>query len=287
VSVGETTVGASPDRPPVTVIKPTRGWASLNLGDLWRYRDLLVILAGRDVKLRYKQTILGVAWVILQPLVTALIFTVVFGNFAKLPSDGVPYMLFTFAGLLPWNLFSQSLQRAGNSLVGSSQMISKVYFPRMAIPLASTGSVLIDFLVSLVVFVVLMVVFQVTPTWRILTLPFFLLLALVTAVGVSLWLSALSVYYRDFMFAMPFVIQAWMYASPVAYAASVVPEKWRLLYSLNPAIGFVEGFRWALLGGAGPLTVQMVLVSALGAIVAFVSGAFVFRRIERGFADVI
>jgi lipopolysaccharide transport system permease protein len=239
------------------------------------------------VKLRYKQTILGVAWVILQPLVTALIFTVVFGNFAKLPSDGVPYMLFTFAGLLPWNLFSQSLQRAGNSLVGSSQMISKVYFPRMAIPLASTGSVLIDFLVSLVVFVVLMVVFQVTPTWRILTLPFFLLLALVTAVGVSLWLSALSVYYRDFMFAMPFVIQAWMYASPVAYAASVVPEKWRLLYSLNPAIGFVEGFRWALLGGAGPLTVQMVLVSALGAIVAFVSGAFVFRRIERGFADVI
>ena len=275
------------DRRPVTVIRPTRGWAALNMGDLWRYRDLLLILAGRDVKLRYKQTLLGVTWVILQPLLTALIFTVIFGNFAKMPSDGMPYMLFTFAGLLPWNLFAQSLQRAGNSLVGSTAMITKVYFPRMSIPVASTGAVLIDFGVSLAVCVVLMVVYQVAPTWRLLTLPFFLMLTLVTAVGVSLWLSALSVYYRDFMYAIPFVIQAWMYASPVAYAASVVPERWRLLYSLNPAMGFIEGFRWALLGGESPLTVQMVAISTLGALVAFVSGAFIFRRIERGFADVI
>ena len=275
------------DRRPVTVIRPTRGWAALNMGDLWRYRDLLLILAGRDVKLRYKQTLLGVTWVILQPLLTALIFTVIFGNFAKMPSDGQPYMLFTFAGLLSWNLFSQSLQRAGNSLVDSAAMISKVYFPRMSIPVASTGAVLVDFGVSLAVFVVLMVVYQVVPTWRLLTLPFFLMLTLVTAVGVSLWLSALSVYYRDFMYAIPFVIQAWMYASPVAYAASIVPERWRLLYSLNPAMGFIEGFRWALLGGESPLTVQMVAISTLGALVAFVSGAFIFRRIERGFADVI
>ena len=275
------------DRRPVTVIRPTRGWAALNMGDLWRYRDLLLILAGRDVKLRYKQTLLGVTWVILQPLLTALIFTVIFGNFAKMPSDGMPYMLFTFAGLLPWNLFAQSLQRAGNSLVGSTAMITKVYFPRMSIPVASTGAVLVDFGVSLAVFVVLMVVYQVVPTWRLLTLPFFLMLTLVTAVGVSLWLSALSVYYRDFMYAIPFIIMAWMYASPVAYAASIVPERWRLLYSLNPAMGFIEGFRWALLGGESPLTVQMVAISTLGALVAFVSGAFIFRRIERGFADVI
>ena len=275
------------DRRPVTVIRPTRGWAALNMGDLWRYRDLLLILAGRDVKLRYKQTLLGVTWVILQPLLTALIFTVIFGNFAKMPSDGQPYMLFTFAGLLSWNLFSQSLQRAGNSLVDSAAMISKVYFPRMSIPVASTGAVLVDFGVSLAVFVVLMVVYQVAPTWRLLTLPFFLMLTLVTAVGVSLWLSALSVYYRDFMYAIPFIIMAWMYASPVAYAASIVPERWRLLYSLNPALGFIEGFRWALLGGESPLTVQMVAISTLGALVAFVSGAFIFRRIERGFADVI
>ena len=287
MSVTEPEAVSVRDRRPVTVIRPTRGWAALNMGDLWRYRDLLLILAGRDVKLRYKQTLLGVTWVILQPLLTALIFTVIFGNFAKMPSDGMPYMLFTFAGLLPWNLFAQSLQRAGNSLVGSTAMITKVYFPRMSIPVASTGAVLIDFGVSLAVCVVLMVVYQVAPTWRLLTLPFFLILTLVTAVGVSLWLSALSVYYRDFMYAIPFVIQAWMYASPVAYAASIVPERWRLLYSLNPAMGFIEGFRWALLGGESPLTVQMVAISTLGALVAFVSGAFIFRRIERGFADVI
>ena len=287
MSVTEPEAVSVRDRRPVTVIRPTRGWAALNMGDLWRYRDLLLILAGRDVKLRYKQTLLGVTWVILQPLITALIFTVIFGNFAKMPSDGMPYMLFTFAGLLPWNLFAQSLQRAGNSLVGSTAMITKVYFPRMSIPVASTGAVLIDFGVSLAVCVVLMVVYQVAPTWRLLTLPFFLMLTLVTAVGVSLWLSALSVYYRDFMYAIPFIIMAWMYASPVAYAASIVPERWRLLYSLNPALGFIEGFRWALLGGESPLTVQMVAISTLGALVAFVSGAFIFRRIERGFADVI
>ncbi len=273
-------------RRPTLVIQPTRGWLGLNLRELWAYRDLLVILATRDVKLRYKQTALGVTWVIVQPLVTALIFTVVFGGFARLPSDGSPYILFVFAGLLPWNLFSASLQRAGNSLVGSSNLISKVYFPRMLVPLASNGAVLIDFAVSGGVMVLLMLFYRVPLTWQILTLPFFLLLTLLAAVGVSLLFSALNVYYRAFMFALPFVIQAWTYASPVAYAMSIVPEQWRWLFSLNPAVGFVEGFRWALLGNSS-LTVEMVVVSTLSALAFFLSGVFVFRRIERGFADVI
>lgn len=273
-------------RRPTLVIEPARRGLGLNFREIWSYRDLLLILAGRDVKLRYKQTLLGVTWVILQPLVTAIIFTVVFGNFAKLPSDGLPYVLFVFAGLLPWNLFSASLSRAGGSLVGNANLISKIYFPRMLVPLSSIGAVLIDFLVGFSVLIILMIYFDVSLSWRVLLLPFFLLLALLTSIGVSLWLSAWSVYYRDFMFALPFLIQAWTYASPVAYAMSIVPEKWRWLFSLNPAVGFIEGFRWSLLGSSG-LTLQMVLVSSISAIVFFLSGVFIFRRIERGFADVI
>ncbi len=279
------TVG-KPARRPTVVIQPIRGWPGLNLRELWAYRDLLFVLGDRDVKLRYKQTAIGVAWVILQPLVTALIFTVVFGVFAKLPSDGYPYILFVFAGLLPWNLFSASLQRAGNSLVGNSNLISKVYFPRMLVPLASNGAILIDFAVSFAVLVILMLVYHMAPTWRIVALPFFLLITMATAVGTSLWFSALNVYYRDFMYALPFLVQAWTYASPVAYAISIVPAQWRWLFSLNPAVGFIEGFRWALLGSSG-LTFEMVAISTLSALVFFFSGVFIFRRIERGFADVI
>lgn len=271
---------------PTLVIRPTRGLASFDLRELWAYRDLLLILAARDVKLRYKQTALGVSWVVLQPLVTALIFTAIFGVFAHLPSDGNPYLLFVFAGLLPWNLFSASVQRAGNSLVGSSSLISKVYFPRILVPLASNGAVLIDFVVSSGVMIALLLFYRVPLTWQTLTLPFFLLLTLLTAIGVSLLISALNVYYRDFMFAMPFVIQAWTYASPVAYATSIVPEDWRWLLSLNPAVGFVEGFRWALLGN-GVLTVSMVAVSTVSALFFLICGLLVFRRVERGFADVI
>lgn len=278
--------GGAPARRPTAVIRPVRGWAGLDLRELWAYRDLLWILAARDVKLRYKQTALGVAWVLLQPLITALIFTVIFGVFAKLPSNGQPYVLLVFAGLLPWNLFSQSLQRAGNSLVGNSALISKVYFPRMLVPLASNGAILIDFIISFAVFTVLMWIYGVTPTVRVLALPAFLAIALAAAIGASLWLSGLNVYYRDFMFALPFVIQAWTYASPVAYGVGIVPERWRWLFSLNPAVGFIEGFRWALLGGDA-LTTSMVVVSAASAVVLLVSGAVVFRRIERGFADVI
>lgn len=280
------TAPSNPSRRPTVVIEPSSGWAALNLRELWIYRDLLSILAGRDIKLRYKQTALGVIWVILQPLVAALIFTVIFGRFAKLPSGGSPYILFVFCGLLPWNFFAGSVQRAGNSLVAESRLISKVYFPRMLIPLASAGAVLLDFAVTLSVLTVLLLIYRVAPTWQILALPFFLLLVIFTATGVSLWLSALNVYYRDFMYAMPFVIQVWMYASPVVYATSIVPPEWRFLFSLNPATGFIEGFRWALLGRS-TLSIEMVAISTLMALAAFVSGAFVFRRIERGFADVL
>ncbi|HEX9989115.1 MAG TPA: ABC transporter permease [Chloroflexia bacterium] len=275
-----------PARQPTVVIRPTRGWAALNLRELWQYRDLLLILAGRDVKLRYKQTALGVVWVVLQPLIAALIFAVIFGRFANLPSDGLPYLLFVFCGLLPWNYFSGALQRAGNSLITDARLISKVYFPRLLIPLASTIAVLIDFAVTLGVLVILMVIYQVMPTWRLLSLPFFLVMTTLMATGVSLWLSALNVKYRDFVYVTPFLIQVWMFASPVVYAATIVPQEWRALYSLNPAVGFIEGFRWALLGGSG-LGVDMVLSMAVFALLIFISGAFFFRRVERGFADVV
>jgi lipopolysaccharide transport system permease protein len=274
---------ASPRRPTV-VIEPTHGWSALNLKELWTYRDLLMILAGRDVKLRYKQTGLGVTWVVLQPLVAALIFSVMFGRFAKLPSNGHPYLLFVFSGVVVWNYFAAVLQRAGNSLITDQRLITKVYFPRLAIPLASTFSALIDLIVALVVLAIFMAIYRIAPTWRLLTLPFFVGLAALTATGVSLWLSALNVKYRDFAHAMPFILQVWMFASPVAYAASLVPEKWRLLYSVNPAVAFVEGARWAILGTSS-VTLPMVLLTLGVGLVVFVGGAFFFRRTERGFAD--
>ncbi len=243
-----------------------------------------MILAGRDVKLRYKQTGLGITWVVLQPLSAALIFSVLFGRFAKLPSDGHPYLLFVFSGVVVWNYFAAVLQRAGNSLITDSRLITKVYFPRLAIPLASTFSALIDLSVSLVVLALFMIYFGVAPTWRILFLPLFIGLAAVTATGVSLWLSALNVKYRDFVHAMPFFLQVWMFASPVAYGASIVPEKWRLLYSINPAVAFIEGARWSTLGTSS-ITPQMIVITAIISVIVFVAGAFFFRRVERGFAD--
>lgn len=268
------------------VIKPAHGWSGLNLRELLGYRDLLVILAARDVKLRYKQTLLGVIWVVLQPVVTALIFAAIFGWFAGLPSDGVPYLLFVLCGLLPWNLVTSSLQRAGTSVVSNVNLVSKVYFPRMLIPLAGNGAVLVDFLVSLIMLFIFMLLYATPLTWRVVTLPVFLLLAFVLGLGLSLLFSALNVYYRDFMYVLPFIVQAWTYASPIAYSAKIVPEKWRWLYGLNPAVGSIEGFRWALLNTSG-LDAAMLLVSASAATIILLSGAYVFRRVERGFADVI
>ncbi|MBA3341078.1 MAG: ABC transporter permease [Gemmatimonadaceae bacterium] len=273
-----------PGRRPSVVIQPTSGWAALNLRELWTYRDLLLILAGRDVKLRYKQTGLGVTWVILQPLVAALIFTIMFGRFAKLPSDGHPYIVFVFSGVVVWNYFAAVLQRAGNSLITDARLITKVYFPRLAIPLASVFSALVDLAVALGVLGVLMLVYGIMPTWRILLLPFFIGLTAVTATGVSLWLSALNVRYRDFAHAMPFMLQVWMFASPVAYATSIVPERWRLLYSLNPAVTFIEGMRWSVLGTSS-IEPAMVVLTSIVALVVFIGGAFFFRRVEQGFAD--
>ncbi len=271
---------------PITYIRPTKGWAALNLGDLWRYRELLLILAQRDVKLRYKQTVLGVIWVILQPLLAAFIFAVIFGRFANLPSDGFPYLLFTYAGLLVWNYFSESVGRAGPSLLDQSRLITKVYFPRLLIPLSSTVGVLVDLTVALVVILGMLFFFAVAPTWQLLTLPLWLLLVTVVAAGVGLWLSALSVYYRDFIFAVPFVLQVGLYASPVVYSASLVPEKLRGLYALNPLVGAIEGVRWAVLGRS-IITWEMTAVSAGIALLTFLSGLFFFRRVERTFADVI
>jgi lipopolysaccharide transport system permease protein len=282
---GWATPQAAPRKPYIR-IQPTSGWSALNLGDLWRYRELLFILAQRDIKLRYKQTALGVTWVILQPLIAAAIFAVVFGRLVGLSSDGAPYLLFAYVGVSAWNYFSGAVSRAGNSLVGQANLITKIYFPRLLMPLASTLSVLVDLAVSFVLLVVLMLLYRVVPGWEVVTLPFFLLLITILAAGVSLWLSALGVYYRDFIFAMPFLIQVWLYASPVIFSTTEIPERWRWAFALNPMVAGIEGVRWAILGES-VLTMQMTVISSAVAVLLFLSGLFFFRRVERTFADVI
>jgi lipopolysaccharide transport system permease protein len=267
-------------------IQPSRGWSGLSFRELWPYRDLFWILALRDVKLRYKQTALGITWVILQPILTSGIFAVVFGLLANLPSDDTPYLLFAFAGTLPWILFSQSLTRAGGSLVSAREMISKVYFPRMILPIASTFSVLVDFLVGLLSIFILFIVYKVQLTWNLLAIPGLVLVNMIIAIGVSFWVSAFSVHYRDFIYVLPFLTQAWMYASPVAYSSSIIPEQWREIYALNPMVGIIDGFRWALLG-KGEFSFVSFGISLGVSLMVFILGAFVFHRIERSFADVI
>ncbi len=272
--------------PRITVIRPPSRWAAFDLAELWAYRDLLIILTGRNLKLRYKQTALGVIWVILQPLIAALIFAVIFGGFARLPTDGSPYLLFAFAGTLIWNLVANSLTRAGNSLVGDTNLISKVYFPRMIIPLASIAAVVIDFLIGLAVLAVMLVVYQQPLTLNLLALPLIIVLALALAFGFSLLISALNVYYRDFTYVLPFAVQVWLYASPVAYSVSIVPEALLPLYSLNPMVGIILGFRWAILGDIAfpgpPLLISLIVSAAM-----VVLGALVFQRVQQSFADVI
>lgn len=270
---------------PVMRIAPSHGWKVLDLREMWEYRELLYFLTWRDIRVRYKQTVLGAAWAIIQPFFTMVVFSLFFGRLAKVPSDGVPYPIFSYAALLPWNYFAYSLSQAGNSLVGSANLIRKVYFPRLVIPLASVLAGLVDFAVAFLVLLGMMVYFGVRPTAGALLLPGFLLLALVTALGVGLWLSALNVKYRDVRYVIPFLTQFWMFATPVAYPSSLLSEPWRTLYGLNPMVGVVEGFRWALLGTQPPST--MVGVSVLVAVVLLVSGAFYFRRVEKTFADVV
>ncbi|GIU78022.1 MAG: transport permease protein [Bryobacteraceae bacterium] len=271
---------------PVLVIEPSRGWVGLKLRELWEYRELVYFLIWRDVKVRYKQTVLGALWAIIQPLFSMLVFTVVFGKLAKMPSDGIPYPLFSYAALLPWNYFAQGLSSSSDSLVGSANLIRKVYFPRLAIPVAAVCGGVVDFLIAFGVLLLMMGYFGVAPTANVVWLPFYLLLALVTALGVGLWLSALNVQYRDVKYTVPFLVQFWMYATPIVYPSSLLPEPWKTLYGLNPMAGVVEGFRWALLGVKTPPG-AMVWASAGAAVVLLVSGAYFFRRMEKTFADVV
>jgi homopolymeric O-antigen transport system permease protein len=267
-------------------IEPTRGFFKLDLAAVWEYRELLYFLVWRDVKVRYKQTIIGAAWAILQPLMTMMIFTVIFGNFANIPSDGLPYSIFAYTALMPWNYFAQVISRGGISLVGEANLIVKVYFPRLIIPIASVVAPLTDFFVSFLVLIVMIAWFGIVPSWNVLYLPVFLLLALMTGLAVVLWLSPLNVRYRDVSHTIPFLIQFWLYASPVAYPVSLVPEKWRLLYSLNPMVGVIEGFRWTLLGTEAP-AFDVIAVSAVMVVVLLLGGIVFFKRMERTFADVV
>jgi lipopolysaccharide transport system permease protein len=267
-------------------IEPSKGWVFLKLHDLWEYRELLYFLAWRDIKVRYKQTVLGAAWAIIQPFSTMVVFSIFFGRLAKMPSDGIPYPIFAYCALLPWSYFAGALDRAGNSLVGSANLVTKVYLPRLVLPLSATMAGLLDFAIAFVVLIAMMIFYGITPTSAVWTLPFFLLLALATSLGVGLWLSALNVQYRDVRYTIPFLTQFWLFASPVAYPSSLVPEQWRVLYGLNPMAGVIEGFRWALLGkGSGPG--PMLAVSVLVTVVLLVSGAYYFRRMEKTFADVV
>ncbi len=273
---------------PTTIyIKPTKGLAALNLRDLWIYRELVYFMVWRDVKVRYKQTLLGMAWAVIQPVMTMLVFTFLFGKVAKLPTDGVPYPVFSFTALLPWGLFVTALNQGSRSLVAHNNMVTKIYFPRLILPMASVFAGLVDFAIAFFILIALMLYYHVTPAWNALwTLPLFLLLALITALGVALWLSAINVKYRDVNQALPFLTQFWLFATPVAYSSKVISEKWQILYSMNPMAGVVNGFRWALLGsGNGPdITLW---VSAIISVLIFVSGLFYFRSTEKTFADTI
>jgi len=268
------------------VIEPKRGWQWLNIGEIWRYRELLYFLVWRDIKVRYKQTAIGAAWAILQPLLTMWIFTVIFGVFARIPSDGLPYPIFAYAALLPWTYFAQAITRSGASLVGDSNLIRKVYFPRLIIPISAATAPLVDFAIAFVLLLGMMGWYGFAPTWGMIALPIFLLLALATALAVSLFLSVLNVRYRDVGHAIPFLTQCWMYASPVAYPVSLVPQRWRPLYSLNPMVGVIEGFRWALLGKESP-DFSTMAISAIVVLGLLVGGLLYVPRMERTFADVI
>ena len=271
---------------PTVIFEPRKSLLHLDLKAIWEYRELLFFLVWRDLKVRYRQTIIGIGWVVLQPLMTMALFTAVFGNFAKIPSDGVPYPIFTYSALLPWNLFATSLTRGTESVVGNAQLISKIYFPRLLLPISGILSPTVDFAISFVILAVMMIWFRTLPTWGVLALPFFLILALLTALAVGLWLSALNVRYRDVGHTIPFLVQLWMFASPVAYPVSLVPERWRVLYSLNPMAGVIEGFRWALLGKESP-DFEVIVISSMMVTTLLISGVVFFKHTERTFADVI
>jgi lipopolysaccharide transport system permease protein len=271
---------------PTIVIQPSKGWVALKLRDVWAYRELLYFLVWRDIKVRYKQTALGAAWAIIQPFMSMVVFSLFFGKLAKMPSDGVPYPIFAFAGLVPWTFFANGLAQSANGLVDSANLIKKIYFPRLTIPIANVLAGLVDFSLAFVVLLGMMAWYRIYPTERLIWMPLFLLLALVTALAVGLWLSVLNVEYRDVRYTVPFITQFWMFATPIVYPSSLLSEPWKTLYGLNPMVGVVEGFRWALLGtktAPGPT----IVVSAVASLLLLVGGAFYFRRMEKTFADVV
>ena len=272
--------------PETIILRPTRGWAALNLRDLWLYRELALFLTWRDLKVRYKQTALGAAWAIIQPFFTMVVFSIFFGNLAKVPSDGLPYPIFAYTALLPWGMFAKAMGDAGRSLVLNRNMIAKVYFPRLVIPISSVVTGIVDFGIAFVVLLGMMWYYKISPTSAVWTLPLFLVLVLVTALGVGLWLSALNVIYRDVGYVLPFLTQFWLFVTPIAYSTTLVPEKWRLIYALNPMAGVVNGFRWALLG-TDTAPDPMMAVSATISVILLISGLFYFRRMERTFADTV
>jgi lipopolysaccharide transport system permease protein len=267
-------------------IKPTSNWTSLKVGELWRYRELLYFFVWRDLKVRYKQTILGASWAILQPFLTMVVFSIFFGRLANVPSEDLPYPVFAYSALVPWTFFANGLTQASNSIIANAGMVKKIYFPRLTLPVATVLAGLVDFTLAFGVLLGMMFFYRIIPTINIIWLPLLLLLALVTSLGASMWFAALNVRFRDVRYIVPFLVQFWLFLTPIAYPSSLVPEQWQLIYSLNPMVGVVEGFRWALLGtdtSPGPI----ILVSALVAVIMFIAGLVYFRRMERSFADIV
>ena len=279
-------VQTTPTEVPTIFIRPSSGWIGLKLHDIWEYRELLYFMIWRDLKVRYKQTALGAAWAVIQPFFSMVVFSLFFGKLAKMPSDGIPYPIFAYTGLVPWTFFSRGLTQSSNSLVDSANLIRKVYFPRLTIPIADVLSGLVDFAIAFLVLIGMMLYYGVVPSSRMVWLPAFLLLALVSALAVGLWLSVLNVEYRDVKYTVPFLTQFWMFATPIVYPSSLLTGKWRVLFGLNPMVGVVEGFRWSLLGAKnspGP----MIAASSAAALALLIGGAFYFRRMEKTFADVV
>ena len=268
-------------------IEPSRGWAPLNIAELWRYRELLVFMAWRDIAIRYKQTGLGIAWAVLQPLMMTVVFTLFFGRLAGMPSDGQPYFLFSLIAMAPWTLFESGLTQASNSLVSSSNLIKKVYFPRLAVPISAVISCIPDFLVALGLAVLMMAINGAYPTINSVWLPLFALLGIASALGIGLWLSAMNVWYRDVKYVVPFVTRFWMFASPVLYPASKIPDEWKTVYALNPMVTVIEGFRWGMLGTDSRPGLLMIASSTVASLALLISGAYYFRRMEKSFADVV
>jgi lipopolysaccharide transport system permease protein len=272
---------------PILTIEPSKGWVSIKFRELLECRELLYFLVWRDLKVRYRQTALGAAWAVLQPLLTMIVFTIFFGHLAGVPSDGLPYPIFTYTALLPWQLFAHALTQSGNSLITNQQLITKIYFPRLIIPISSVLSGVVDFAIAFVVLAGLLIYYGILPTTAIFTLPLLVLFTIAVALSAGLWLSALNVHYRDVRYAIPFLTQIWMFATPIVYSSSLLPRPWRDLYGLNPMVGVVEAFRWALLGKAGGLLGPSVLISASVVIILLIGGLYYFQRMEKTFADIV